>query len=452
MKRTVLKKLRQWCPQPPNPMSKGLRHKMAITILASATILTISFSILASTFLFHPATVLPVLPQPTQETGPPPNSWVQKAPMPTTRSNVGAVAENGIIYAIGGFTGPQLIGYNAYSDVTTNVTEAYNPATNAWTEKAPMPIPLSNFGVAVYQNKIYCIGQNQNEVYDPSTNTWETKTPMLAESTQLQANVVDDKIYLIGGYPNGTVNEVYDPTTDSWAIKAPIPTAVADYASAVIDGKIYIISGDVISAYPNDGPENITNLTQIYNPLTNSWNLGAPIPMGVWNAAAGATSGAEAPKAIYVMGGCNATYPLDAQVTNQVYFPENNSWGMAASMPLDRAWLSVAVMNDTLYAIGGGHNLFTETSTVNSQYTPFGEESFKVRAASTMSSVYIAITVAAIAILSIILAMLLLRKRSARKPVFPDTGLPTVFAMVYHSDGDNVGGRDNISSQKKLTP
>ena len=429
MKRNVLKKLRQWCPQPPNPMSKGLRHKMPITILATTTILTISFSILASTFLFHPATVLPALSPQIQETGPPPNSWVQKASMPTNRSTFGAAAINGIIYAIGGSTGPELIGPNTYSDVTTNVTEAYNPATNTWTEKAQMPIPLSNFGVAVYQNKIYCIGQNQNEVYDPSTNTWETKTPMPAESSQLQANVVNNKIYLIGGRPNGTVNEVYDPTTDSWAIKAPTPTAVADYASAVIDDNIYIISGDVISAYPNDGPENITNLTQIYNPLTNSWSLGAPIPMGVWNAAAGTTTGAEAPKAIYVMGGCNATYPSGAQVTNQMYFPENNSWGKAAPMPIDRAWLSVAVMNDTLYAIGGGHNLFTETSTVNSQYTPFGEESFKPTTASTTPWIYLAITVAIIATSTIVITTLLLRKRSIN-PGFSGSDWPAANAEM----------------------
>jgi hypothetical protein len=93
--------------------------------------------------------------------------------------------------------------------------------------------------------------------------------------------------------------------------------------------------------------------------------------MGVCNAAAGLTTGANVSEAIYVMGGCNVTYPLDAQVTNQVHFPENNSWRVGASMPMDRAWLSVAVVNDTLYAMGGGHNIFMKTSTINMQYTPF---------------------------------------------------------------------------------
>jgi N-acetylneuraminic acid mutarotase len=298
------------------------------------------------------------------------NSWVQKAPMLTARSDFGVAVVNGIIYAIGGSV-PIVIG-NEGTSASTNVTEAYDPTTNAWTEKAPMPIALSSFGIAVYQNKIYCIGQNQNEVYDPSTNTWETKTPMPAESYQLQANVVNSKIYLIGGYPNGAVNEVYDPAIDSWTTKAPIPTTVADYASAVVDGKIYIISGNDVSLSSLGGhPITITNLTQIYDPVTDKWSLGVAIPMGVYNAAAGVTTGTNILEAIYLMGGCNATYPLDAQVTNQVYFPENNSWGIGTPMPIDRAGLAIAVVNNTLYAIGGGHNIFMKTSTVNMQYTPF---------------------------------------------------------------------------------
>ncbi|MGA2680197.1 MAG: hypothetical protein ABSF44_00170 [Candidatus Bathyarchaeia archaeon] len=297
------------------------------------------------------------------------NSWVQKAPMPTARSDFGVAVVNEVIYAIGGSV-PIVIG-NEGTSASTNVTEAYDPTTNAWTEKATMPVALSSFGIAVYQNKIYCIGQNQNEVYNPTTNTWETKTPMPDEAYQLQANVVNNKIYLIGGYPKGAVNEVYDPATDSWTTKTPIPTPVADYTSAVVDSKIYIFSGQAIGSYPNGEVAVTTNRTQIYNTKTNSWSLGAAIPMGVSNAAAGLTNGAGVLPAIYVMGGCNDTYPLDAQVTNQVYFPENNSWGVGASMPIDRAWLSVAVVNNTLYAIGGGHNLFTKASTVNMQYTPF---------------------------------------------------------------------------------
>ena len=84
--------------------------------------------------------------------------------------------------------------------------------------------------------------------------------------------------------------------TDTWAIGSPIPTAVAGYASAVLDGKIYVISGVARGS-------TRTNLTQIYNPKADKWSLGAHIPMSVTAAAAGATTGIKATKAIYVIGG-----------------------------------------------------------------------------------------------------------------------------------------------------
>jgi len=93
--------------------------------------------------------------------------------------------------------------------------------------------------------------------------------------------------------------------------------------------------------------------------------------MSVTTAVAGATTGTKAVKAIYVIGGSNATYPLSGQYINQVYFPENNSWSMAASMPVDRAGSALAVVDDALYVMGGGHNIFTMDSKIVMQYTPF---------------------------------------------------------------------------------
>jgi N-acetylneuraminic acid mutarotase len=297
------------------------------------------------------------------------NSWTQKAAMPTARYYFGAAVVNGTIYAIGGF-GRQVEEQLQFSNVT-DANEVYNPETDTWTEKTPMPTSIGGFAVAVYENKIYCFGggimvsdrtvaQGETLVYDPATHGWENKTSMPMPANGLEANVVDNKIYVIG---RSTM--VYDPATDSWATKTPMPTAVSNYASTVVDNKIYIISGS--TGYPT-----ITDLNQIYDPVTDTWSSGAPVPMGVTIAAACAVTGTEATKAIYVLGGSNSTYPLNGQYINQVYFPSNGSWSTGAPMPKDKAGLSVAVVNNMLYAIGGGHNIFTPDSTDNMQYTPFG--------------------------------------------------------------------------------
>ena len=312
------------------------------------------------------------------------NYWIIKAPTHIARVGAGIATVNETIYCVGG---SQTLNYsNHFFSVTLNATEAYNPTTDTWTEKTPMPTSRTRFGTAVYQNKIYCVGglilsQNGtettltgvNEVYDPSTGTWEAKTSMPTARYGFMASTVDGKIYLIGGWyeseaTSANVGEsaqvdVYDPSTDTWTAGSSMPKAVAIYASAVVDNKIYVISGVASGSA-------ITNLTQIYDPKMDSWSLGAPIPMGVKDAGAGAITGANLLKAIYVVGGSNASAPLNGQITNQVYSVETDSWSMAEPMPMDKAGLSATVMNNTLFVIGGGHNIFTPDSTTNMQYIP----------------------------------------------------------------------------------
>lgn len=298
------------------------------------------------------------------------NSWTTMASMPTGRLGAGVAVVNGKIYVIGGGGEGGYLGTN----------EEYDPATNTWVTKKPMPTPRAGFAIAVYKNKIYCIGggpgndwtvgfeevTRMNEVYDPLTDTWETKTPMPTAREFLCANVVDGKIYLIGGskpvnlndpsyVPN--VNEVYNPATDSWTTKTPPPTQVSLYASAVVNNKIFMIGGSVRGT--------ISNLTQIYHPETDTWSYGVPISNAVWGAAAGVTTGVLVPKRIYVIGG----YPAFNQV--QIYDPETDAWTTGAQMPTGRYGLGVAVVDDILYAIGGSGYA---AGIANEQYVPLEYE------------------------------------------------------------------------------
>ena len=345
------------------------------------------------------------------------NSWATKASMHFSRTGAGAVAVTGIVYVVGGSQR-----YNTsdtgFSYMSINSTEAYNPATDTWVEKAPMPTSRDGLGVAAFEGKIYCFGGrnvskdysisiNVNEVYDTETDSWETRMPMPTARSGLQASEVGEKIYLIGGWIESESSsiaeksaqvEIYDTVTDTWATGSPIPTAVAGYASAVLNGKIYVISG-VASGSTR------TNLTQIYDPKTDEWSLGAAIPMSVSSAAAGSTTGLNTTKAIYVVGGSNDAYSLNGQLANQVYFPETDSWFMAAQMPADRAGLAVAVINDTIFVMGGGHNIFMMDSTTVMQYTPLvnpivGKEPFPVIAVVIAFVVVIAVVAICILVYS----------------------------------------------------
>jgi len=284
--------------------------------------------------------------------------WTSKAPMQAARSGLGVAAVNGKIYAIGGSNASGFAPSMPGSSVLGNednvaANEEYDPATDTWTYKASMPTPRIHFAIAVYQNKIYCIGgytengyTGVNEVYDPATDTWETKTSMPTARGGLTANVVNGKIYLIGGTLNGTLNEVYDPTTDTWTTKTPSPkdTTFVICVSAVFEKKIYVI-GDT-------SQDQHYNLNQIYDTETDTWSYGTSPPSSVDGGAAAATTGNLAPKLIYVLGVIANLRPGEERTFVRVYDPETDSWSFGADVPTKRYNFGVAVINDTFYVIG----------------------------------------------------------------------------------------------------
>jgi N-acetylneuraminic acid mutarotase len=312
------------------------------------------------------------------------NSWVSLAPIQVPRIGLGVATVKGKIYAIGGATAPSRD--TPPTSGFTNANEEYNPTTNTWTFKTPMPTARYGFGIAAIQNKIYCIGgcyansvqygpplyTGVNEVYDPSKDTWETKASMPNPRLGTQANAVNDKIYIIGG--SGNLTQEYDPATDSWVTKAPMPIGADSFASTVIDDKIFVTGGIQIVA------SLYSERTQIYDPANDSWSTvpTPPSPSIVVGGAAGATTGKFAPSRVYVIGIFTGIYP-EEEVGNQwltrVYDPKNGSWSLGATFPTQRAHFGLAMLNDTLYVIGGEtvlNGLYPKSSAVNEQYYPVG--------------------------------------------------------------------------------
>jgi N-acetylneuraminic acid mutarotase len=319
-------------------------------------------------------------------------SWSSEHSLSQARAGLGVAIVNGKIYAIGGSTKNESYSPYQTSDfVGTN--EEYDPATDQWTTKTSMPTPRANFAIAVVQNKIYCINSvltgfkldeiynifpiptwsGVNEVYDPTTDTWKTKKPMPTAVPITKANVVNDKIYILSGRENW----MYDPANDSWTQKSPSPTQyeiyTSNYPSAVIGDKIYFLS--------NYAP------MQIYDTANDSWSFGSRCPRLDPHGAACATTGKFAPERIYfftvaqyhwVPYGDTGTSGSERRTTF-IYNPQTDSWSAGARIPAYRTDFGVAVLNDTVYAVGG--YIWQDSSgkvticSSNEQYTPasYGE-------------------------------------------------------------------------------
>lgn len=283
------------------------------------------------------------------------NTLTPMAPMPTARFYLKVVVVEGRIYALGG--------YNAESKVLT-VNEMYDPQTNTWTKKAPIPTPRGNFAIAVYDDKIYCIGGKSrgavyngindwqyfrvNEVYDPATDTWENKAPLPTARTEINAAVADGLIYVIGGNPNASLNEAYDLKTDSWSTKAAIqyykepnltPFTVTSSNSYSNYATVVTVNEDIFYV---SKMANGTGLLLQYNPTNDTWTAKTS-PEVYFPLLAFATEGTYAPKQIYTTGANSGVYDL-----------ATDKWSSASDRHLGGYEGSAfAVVDDKIYCLGG---------------------------------------------------------------------------------------------------
>jgi N-acetylneuraminic acid mutarotase len=291
--------------------------------------------------------------------------WAEKAPTPDA-IGIGTTPANAAV-----------LDGKIYTVAQGDILEIYDPAADSWTRGTQMPIRAVHMAIAACRNKIY-VFSGITEVYDPATGEWQTAASMPnpwapAFPVGIQANVVDGKVYLIGGSRNWAPyayqffswNWMYDPANDSWSERASIPLGVSGYASCVVDDKIYVIGG----AYNYSGYAYYTDRVQIYDPRTDGWSEGVPLPKAMAWLAASATVGSQAPKRIYVVGGMvlgdSGYYSVD---WTQIY-DHQAGWSRGSAMPTARRMLVLANVNDVFYALGGiddNNNSFT----TNEAYTP----------------------------------------------------------------------------------
>ncbi len=327
---------------------------------------TSSLLLLVAGFCFH------ALPVSSQSVQPEPDRgvWRTAASAPTKRAEVVAVTLRDKIYVVGGFEEPDLS--NLMNLAITALVEEYDPSTDRWTIKAPMPMGLHHAGIGVTGGRLYVIGgytQSGLSVwhpvatvyeYDPAMDTWAERAPMLTPRGALSVTEHEGKLYAIGGYDrkaNSAAVEVYDPAHNTWASRASLPTPRDHLATATVSGKVYAIGGRLNGDYQRN-----LSITEVYDPVTDRWALAADLP----TARSGITA-SEIGGRVYVFGGEGGDGTFRE---NEAYDPASDTWQTMAPMPTGRHGLGSAVVEGRIHVISGGPTPGGSLSKLNEIFIP----------------------------------------------------------------------------------
>jgi len=232
------------------------------------------------------------------------DKWTKKKTMPLPAHHMAMAEYQGKIYVIGGLVRGSEPGGWAPID---NAWE-YDPANDSW--KALPPMPSGKRGAAIAEEvggKIYVIGGaalepgsketalfnsrphrsvGTNEAYDPATQKWLVRSPMPTARNHAASGAVDGKIYVIGGRvgsafipvgSNTDIVEVYDPALDQWgALRQRMPHARSAVACGTYGGKIYVAGGETQSTEAMA----VFRALEAYDPATNTWAILPSMPVG----------------------------------------------------------------------------------------------------------------------------------------------------------------------------
>jgi Kelch motif protein len=282
--------------------------------------------------------------------------WTAKAPIPTPRAGLGVGVVNGILYAVGGRVyhddGPS-------EDLPT--VEAYDPSTNSWTTKSPMPTPRAYLSVGVVGGILYALGgfgsqgpvSTRLDAYDPVRNTWMLKAPMPTARDWYAAGVAKGILYAVGGWGPAGLVEAYDPTSNSWTTKAPMPSPRSHFGIGVVNDILYAGGGEC--CLPGHGSRVLGTL-EAYDPITNAWTGKVPMLTPRFGFAV-----AVANHVLYAVGGYEGSggnapttteYATPVDVV-EAYNPTKNAWTAKTHLPGNRNFVGLGSVNGILYAVGG---------------------------------------------------------------------------------------------------
>ena len=196
--------------------------------------------------------------------------------------------DDGRVLVVGGCIG---------SGICSNRAELFDPATNTWTEAAPLSIDRSaHAAVLLDDGNVLIAGggsiidttqDDQALLYNSSTNQWQMAGFMLQPRHNAEALHLSDGHVLVvgGGYRNVpqtfeifASSEIYDPVLNSWSPAASLQEARYFFSMPPLqDGRALVVGGvrDPENFWTD---QSFVSEIEIYDPVTDQWHVAGDLP------------------------------------------------------------------------------------------------------------------------------------------------------------------------------
>ena len=237
-----------------------------------------------------------------------------------------------------------------------------------WMEGMDLPNPRTEVTAAILDETVYVIGgftfdgkiTDIVEMYNSTDNTWVQNIKSLPLPLHhASSDTYRGKIYVVGGYIGNWIHSnnlfIYDPATNNWTMGNPMPTPRGSPNANFVSGILYVIGGD---SY-----DHSQVVVERYDPITAEWMTLSSMPTARLHAAS-----AVVDENIYVIGG-RLTGSLVNVDVNKKFDPVSDQWTTDLQpMPSKRSGIAATSVNGSIYVLGGEQNQGTFNN--NERYDP----------------------------------------------------------------------------------
>ncbi|HCE04380.1 MAG TPA: hypothetical protein DEQ98_14195 [Acidobacteria bacterium] len=285
-------------------------------------------------------------------------AWTKLPDMPVEKWEPGTVVLDGKLYFFGGYTD---------GVKSSKVSNVFDPTDGSWTRIQDLPSAISHMNMVLDGRTVWFAGGYKDgykghtiaEVwsYDIDDDRY-TAAPLLPETRGGGGlSLVGRSLHFMGGTeadrdtdsPDHWVLDLdaWARGSAEWTHAAPMPVPRNQFACVTFDGKIYAMGGQV----HHDSEQVDQARVDIYDPATDSWSAGPPLPKGHSHAEGGTFVHGDR---VYMVGGhTTATGEPKKVDTDVLALSLGGQWEVVATLPMPLSSPAAGIIDGKLYVAGG---------------------------------------------------------------------------------------------------